>query len=127
MIIELLHTKGGKRRIGQSLCSFGYLKDGIPTVTFIRRACRTFGIVFGALLVDVRLKELPYKPCSLRRGGATHAFLLSRSFGPVYGHGAVDGAAHLQAIYIYIYMLMKPESSFLIACSLKMRRRSFAA
>jgi len=97
MIIELGYTKGGKRRNvkervvcrdASAILMFVWLSEGRNSDSYVYpEGMPHFRRRFGDLLIDIHLKDLPYKPYSLRRGGATHAFLLSKSYGPVMDTG----------------------------------------
>ena len=109
LVIHLGYTKGGKRRNTQEqvVCRDPYAlllfalisEDRQPHELVYPEGMARSRRQFSTLLSSLGLDAYPFKPYSLRRGGATHAFMECKSYSAVMETGRWMG---LRTAKIYI-------------------------
>jgi len=109
LIIDLGYTKGGKRRgeKEQVICRdpfalvlFAFLREGHqPDELVFPDGMQAYRYRFKFYLTAMGLGAFPFKPYSLRRGGATYAFTQSHNYHTLMAMGRW---ANLRTVKIYV-------------------------
>jgi len=109
LVIDLGYTKGGKRRgeKEQIICRdplalvlFALVQEGRkPDEHLFPEGMAAYRYRFKFYLTAMGLENFPYKPYSLRRGGATYAFSLSLNYHILMAMGRW---ANLRTVKIYV-------------------------